>query len=52
MVYPRYQANLRTSVADTPHNALRAVLDAWNRLSEDVYSYERAIYSLKLMVNF
>jgi tetratricopeptide (TPR) repeat protein len=24
----------------------------WNRLSEDVYSYDRAIYSLKLMVNF
>jgi hypothetical protein len=24
----------------------------WNRLSEDVYSYDRAIYSVKLMVNF
>lgn len=26
--------------------------NVWNRLSEDVYSYDRAIYSMKLMVNF
>lgn len=26
--------------------------NVWNRLGEDVYSYDRAIYSVKLMINF
>jgi hypothetical protein len=44
---PTLQVRLRAGIDFTIQDS-----NIWNRRSEDIYSYERAIYSLKLMVNF